>query len=696
MSEHFDENEVRKTIDTFKVPGALFEVRILGRNKKMVLSGYFHDDDALIDALSVMERSGHLAGSNVFYTINSIKDGCEGRVQANQFLQVSDTTVDNDILGYDWLLIDLDPRRPSSTSSTDEQLGKAKQKARQIYAYLRSRGFSDPVMACSGNGYHLQYRIGLVNTKDNTELVKKTLEAISLLFSDDEIDIDKSVFNPARITKLYGTLAQKGRSTATQPHRMSKIEYVPEVLKKVDAVYLRSLVEDVLPKPQPKMRYNNFNPKSFDVEEWMDRYGIQYRKESSGDFTKYILDHCPFNPEHKGKDAIVTRGRNGELGFKCLHNSCSGNHWQEFRLLFEPDAYEKQEQDDDHIEAGYEAYKQNRDTTTSFEQMLTDEGVLDETKLTAPKYLTPMMIYEMPEEVNEFIKTGITEVDKRMNGLIRGGTSVLTGLRGGSKSTILTQISLNVIQDGGTVLFHSFEMKDQTVMRWFNLMAAGRSYIVEYKKYPGKYFVTDPNRKRIAEWLGNHLMIYNNDFGNVYTKICAGILQEIKQAKPDLIVLDNLMALDLSGLDPRQDQYREQTKFVNELVAIAKQSNTHIIFVAHPRKANGFLRLDDISGTGNIANAVNNAFIVHRVNEDFKRLSKDMFHWKDDHIAYSGTNVIEIAKDREYGTQDFFIPLWYEPETKRLKNTKSEMIHYGWEPFEQISDSQERELPFGR
>ena len=58
--------------------------------------------------------------------------------------------------------------------------------------------------------------------------------------------------------------------------------------------------------------------------------------------------------------------------------------------------------------------------------------------------------------------------------------------------------------------------------------------------------------------------------------------------------------------------------------------------------------------------------------------------------------MIEIAKDREYGTQDFFIPLWYEPETKRLKNTKAEMIHYGWEPFEQISDSQERELPFGR
>ena len=107
--------------------------------------------------------------------------------------------------------------------------------------------------------------------------------------------------------------------------------------------------------------------------------------------------------------------------------------------------------------------------------------------------------------------------------------------------------------------------------------------------------------------------------------------------------------------------------------------NVHVIFVAHPKKANGFLRLDDISGTADLGNAVDNAFIVHRVNNDFKRLSGEMFKWGPDHELYKATNVVEVAKERENGTQDLFIPLWYEPESKRLKNTQVEFKWYGWE-----------------
>ena len=313
---------------------------------------------------------------------------------------------------------------------------------------------------------------------------------------------------------------------------------------------------------------------------------------------------------------------------------------------------------------------------------------MDEEKLDAPVYLTASMILAKPKETNDFIKTGITAIDRQMGGLIRGGTSVLTGLRGGSKSTLTTQISLNVIQEGSSVLFHSFEMKDTTVFRWFSLMAAGKQNTHKHQQYENYYYITTPIERRIAEWLGDRLWIYNNDFGNNYEKLLTELVKEIRIIKPDLIILDNLMALNLTGIERSGDQYREQTAFVNSLVTLAKQSNTHIIFVAHPRKANGFLRLDDISGSANIANAVNNAFIVHRNNADFQRLSKEMFRWKDDHPAYSGTNVIEIAKDREFGTQDFFVPLWYEPETKRLKNTKAEAIHYGWEGFQDLTEEE--------
>ena len=71
-----------------------------------------------------------------------------------------------------------------------------------------------------------------------------------------------------------------------------------------------------------------------------------------------------------------------------------------------------------------------------------------------------------------------------------------------------------------------------------------------------------------------------------------------------------------------------------------------------------------------------------------------MFQWTDSEPIYMATNVIEIAKDRDGGTQDVFIPLWYELETKRLKNYQSENVIYGWDNDNGFEYTDE-ETPFG-
>jgi hypothetical protein len=198
--------------------------------------------------------------------------------------------------------------------------------------------------------------------------------------------------------------------------------------------------------------------------------------------------------------------------------------------------------------------------------------------------------------------------------------------------------------------------------------------------------VPDEFQKPIAEWIGERLWLYNNRYGNDFSKISERLVQEIKRQEADLVILDNLMALNLEAYD--KDKYEAQTKFVQKLKEIAECCNIHIIFVAHPRKSQGFLRLDDISGSANISNYVDNAFIVHRKNNDFIRLSKQMFGWKDSEpvLQENVTNVIEICKDRDNGNQDVFIPLYYEKETKRLKNTPVEMVIYEWDKSEKADD----------
>jgi hypothetical protein len=132
-----------------------------------------------------------------------------------------------------------------------------------------------------------------------------------------------------------------------------------------------------------------------------------------------------------------------------------------------------------------------------------------------------------------------------------------------------------------------------------------------------------------------------------------------------------------------------------KLTELAKQYNCHIALVAHPRKAATFLRLNDVSGSGNLVNLVDSAFIVHRVNHDFKKAYIAEFckpnTKEEDVLLFRGTNVIEIAKDREEGIQDKFIPLWYERESRRLLNDPSEVLKFKW-----LSQwvNKEKEKPF--
>ena len=56
-----------------------------------------------------------------------------------------------------------------------------------------------------------------------------------------------------------------------------------------------------------------------------------------------------------------------------------------------------------------------------------------------------------------------------------------------------------------------------------------------------------------------------------------------------------------------------------------------------------------------------------------------MFHWSKEHYLYDCSNVIEICKDRDGGAQDVFVPLWFERETKRLKNGPVDNTVYSWE-----------------
>lgn len=631
----------------------LTEVRIIGNN--ITASGYFKDVDTLLKNLKQYENR---QGLNFYFVMNSVNEGCYSRQQRDCFIEINrnnktPTTSDKDIVKRNWLLLDIDCERPSGVSSTDAELQKSKDKANKVYRYLKNEGFEQPIVAYSGSGTHLLYRISL--DPSETQLVKDSLLALDMMFSDEEVKIDTSVFNASRITKLYGTMAVKGRNTKERPHRLSKIVNYPNEIKVNDAELLIKLAKNL---PEPPKR--TFQAQEFDIDSWLSSNGIVVKEQANfNGGRKLILEECPFDSSHRGKDAAIFVLNNGAIGFKCFHASCSQYTWQDVRKKYEPNAYDRVE------------VKRLEPRLNSLKK--------PELKTNEPLFFTSTTIKPKDRSQIVSIETGITKLDKKIIGLNKGEVSCVSGLRGSGKSSLMSQIALEAVQRKYKTALFSGELSENRVLEWLQLQAAGKLY-TQPTKYENYFYVDDKTKYYINKWLDNKIYIYNNNYGNDAQKILNSVEQCITKNKVDLVILDNLMSMNLESLSG--DKYERQTKLVLGLVKYAQDNDVHILFVAHPRKSIGFLRLEDISGTADLTNAVENVFIVHRVNMDFKAKSKLTFGWRDDNDLYNYTNVIEVCKNRDLGIQDYFVGLQFEVESKRFLNEKYETKHYDWEELQ--------------
>ena len=196
-------SEIRKFFDILKDNRKLTEVRILDRRK--TFSGYFTSVDTMLEQLKRYDNF------NIYFTLNAINPACGSRSQSNIIQESpSSTTSDNDIIQRDWVLIDIDPKRPSDTNATDAEKKLALEVGRNVYRYLESIGFPKAIIADSGNGYHLLYKTELPNNERTKLLIKDFLQSLSTLFDTEKVSIDTSVFNAGRICKLYGTSSRKG------------------------------------------------------------------------------------------------------------------------------------------------------------------------------------------------------------------------------------------------------------------------------------------------------------------------------------------------------------------------------------------------------------------------------------------------------------------------------------------------------
>lgn len=215
--------EIDRGISLLFEPGNVVEVRI-PKTRAGVVAGYFDNFSTMAGAICQADAKYRAGG--VYYVLNKINPALLGRAYNRLKEHAEYTTADNNVIWRRWLPVDLDPVRPAGISASDEEHAAAVQRARTIADDMEHE-FGRPIIADSGNGAHLLYRIDLANDPEGLAFVSNALAELNHRYSDHTVKVDVTSANAARIWKAYGTVSRKGDNIPDRPHRMSQILEVP-------------------------------------------------------------------------------------------------------------------------------------------------------------------------------------------------------------------------------------------------------------------------------------------------------------------------------------------------------------------------------------------------------------------------------------------------------------------------------------
>lgn len=550
-------DEVRKAISTLQAPGKVFEVRIIGTAKKDILSGYFRDAETLLQKFDTVD----LRQRNVYITLGEVKDECFARAQSECFLKSPQTSSDTEIVAYRWLFIDLDPVRSAGISSSNAELNEARKLARKVYEYLRGLGFNEPVKALSGNGCHLLYRIDIPNDPDGRALVERCLKVLALIFNSDSVKIDTTNSNPSRICKLHGTLAQKGRSTANRPHRMSRLVSVPDEIHISDAETLQRLADELPEEPKPDAGRRGYTPQAdFDLLEFMREHGMNYEEDSNDRARIYKLEECPFDHSHKDGDAKIFQYSNGAIAFKCHHNSCRGKRWQDVRLLFDPEAYTSHLEDDSRIDEGFREHMRKVASETAEKPQTANH--IKPRRIRKLKTAEALMAADIPEPV------AYVGVDAELP-LLMEGTCILSAKPKLGKSWLVLSMLIAIARGDDflgykthrcSVLYLDLETSEALQQRRLRKVLKGA-------KVPANFYL-DTETDTIENGFVEQIEAYLEEDPNI-----------------GVVAIDVFQIIRSSAKSNKETEYEHAYRDITPLNELAQKHHISIILVCHDRKA---------------------------------------------------------------------------------------------------------------
>ena len=347
-------------------PGTVTEMAVFNRQGRPVRVGYF--DDPAQFARAAMEQAQKPTVGAVYLTPNPVHPDLLSRsCNTTQPVRAGGArTGDAQILARRRFWLDLDPKRLAGIPATDAEHAAAIAKARVVGDYLRDEcGFPAATLLDSGNGAYLIYGGDLPNDAETTAAIKACYEAVAARFDDladvsPRIEIDTSIANPARLTRVIGTMNRKGDESGDRRHRSVKLLETPEHPADITLDMLRAVAgrapaaraetptddDDGAQFTPHRERGRAGESAELDLDRWVgdvlrpwceahDRT-LSPGKAWQDTGTIWTVDKCFWNPDHAPDKAFVARTPEGWPAAGCQHASCADHKWVALRDLVEP------------------------------------------------------------------------------------------------------------------------------------------------------------------------------------------------------------------------------------------------------------------------------------------------------------------------------------------------------------------------
>jgi twinkle protein len=194
-----------------------------------------------------------------------------------------------------------------------------------------------------------------------------------------------------------------------------------------------------------------------------------------------------------------------------------------------------------------------------------------------------------------------------LKGHRRGELTVITGPTGAGKTTFLSQVSLDLCNQGVNTLWGSFEIKNIQLMKKMLMQYAGNPNVLH-----------DDMFEHVADGFESLPMYFMRFYGSTdIDEVLDAMEYAVYVYDVEHILLDNLQFMLSSSMSSKSgfERFEAQERALEQFRRFATEKNVHLSLVIHPRKEqdDALLNINSVFGTAKATQEADNVLILQKV-----------------------------------------------------------------------------------